>query len=165
MKTWNRCPDCKDNRPCLPCLRKISMEQIESGLYIKTGRGWTRRREKPVGGSEREMRNWRSWRRRNETEEEKSRRHRTISCTHHDPVIRGVLVTRALRRKGYLPPIKECDCFVCGKRAAHYHHVDYTKPHEVIPVCHKCHKSWHTHNNPKGRSLRYTEAFTFVVPI
>jgi predicted HNH restriction endonuclease len=32
----------------------------------------------------------------------------------------------------------------------HYHHVDYSKPLEVIPVCAGCHKLWHAAQNSSG---------------
>ena len=50
----------------------------------------------------------------------------------HNPVQHAV-------NTGALPPARECNCFVCGKPAQHYHHVDYAKPLEVMPVCVKCH--------------------------
>ncbi len=54
----------------------------------------------------------------------------------HSPVQNAV-------KGGALPPVRACNCFVCGKQARHYHHVDYDKPLEVIPVCVKCHSKVH----------------------
>lgn len=60
-------------------------------------------------------------------------------------VAAGSAVLAAVRR-GDLPPVSECDCFMCGKPATVYHHVDYSKPLEVFPVCHSCHGRWHAAN-------------------
>lgn len=54
-----------------------------------------------------------------------------------------VAVERAIR-EGKLSPARECFCFVCGTSAdmgaiMHYHHVDYAKALEVVPVCSVCH--------------------------
>jgi hypothetical protein len=49
---------------------------------------------------------------------------------------------------GRMPSASEHFCFTCGASADQgarmgYHHVDYDKPLEVIPVCHKCHMKVH----------------------
>ena len=56
-------------------------------------------------------------------------------------------VTKAIKA-GILPPAETEFCFACGSDAHHYHHVDYSKPMEVIPVCRSCHRQWHMHNDP-----------------
>lgn len=59
-------------------------------------------------------------------------------------------VSRSLRmvRDGLVPEATSCLCFVCGECAEEYHHVDYTKPTEVIPVCRSCHQRWHNAFSP-----------------
>ena len=44
-----------------------------------------------------------------------------------------------LIRKGVIPKPSELVC-VCGKQAKEYHHKDYSKPLEVVPLCVLCHK-------------------------
>ena len=36
-----------------------------------------------------------------------------------------------------------CICTDCGKSAEDYHHTDYSKPLNVIPLCKPCHRSRH----------------------
>ena len=57
------------------------------------------------------------------------------------------ILMRAIRA-GLIPRARECHCFVCGTctemgDVMQHHHVDYSKPLEVIPVCARCHKRWH----------------------
>lgn len=48
--------------------------------------------------------------------------------------------------------IKPTICENCNtekdKRLIHGHHSDYSKPLEVMWLCHKCHVEWHLHNKP-----------------
>ena len=47
-------------------------------------------------------------------------------------------------QSGKLPPVNSLTCSRCGiKQAEHYHHPDYTKPLEIIPVCIDCHTEIH----------------------
>ena len=46
-------------------------------------------------------------------------------------------------KRGALPRVTTQFCFMCGKPAEQYHHPDYSKPLEVIPVCRSCHMRWH----------------------
>ena len=48
-------------------------------------------------------------------------------------------------RDGKLPRAFKYHCKICGNQARDYHHPDYSKPLEVIPLCRKCHKI--VHNN------------------
>lgn len=57
--------------------------------------------------------------------------------------------------EGILLPAKYCICQHCGisreidpKVRMHYHHEDYTKPLEVIPLCAKCHQKHHRETDP-----------------
>lgn len=34
-------------------------------------------------------------------------------------------------------------CSMCGRQAAEYHHLDYSKPFDVVPLCVACHKKVH----------------------
>lgn len=51
-------------------------------------------------------------------------------------------VRNAVRLK-IIPAIDECLCLDCGITAKDYHHEDYQKPLEVIPLCRKCHIARH----------------------
>lgn len=42
-----------------------------------------------------------------------------------------------------LPPVRTLKCDTCDKQARHYHHPDYSKPLEVIPLCESCHRRVH----------------------
>jgi len=50
-------------------------------------------------------------------------------------------VQRAIQ-SGKLNAASSYKCY-CGERAQHYHHLDYSKPLKVIPVCAKCHAKEH----------------------
>lgn len=63
--------------------------------------------------------------------------------------IAGTAVLTAVRA-GKLPPVSQCECFMCGKQAQDYHHVDYSKPLDVFPVCTSCHKRWHAANEVRA---------------
>lgn len=52
-------------------------------------------------------------------------------------------------KKGNLPPAKTRTCSICGERASSYHHADYNKPMEVIPVCFECHGFIHRREKTK----------------
>jgi hypothetical protein len=53
----------------------------------------------------------------------------------------------AKNRKKALQYAPEKMCFVgldnCNEYAQHWHHVDYSKPLDVFPVCRSCHKRLH----------------------
>lgn len=52
-------------------------------------------------------------------------------------------VVRDAIKAGILEPAKACD--ICGStRNLEYHHPDYSKPLEVVPLCRSCHKLLHT---------------------
>ena len=56
---------------------------------------------------------------------------------------------RAVQRviqDGNIPAVGTCACFVCGAQAQDYHHLDYSKPLEVFPMCTSCHQKWHVAN-------------------
>ena len=52
------------------------------------------------------------------------------------------IVNHAIRA-GKLPRPDTLFCTYCYKIAAHYHHSDYSKPLEVVPLCRKCHRKIH----------------------
>jgi len=62
---------------------------------------------------------------------------------------RGLLAYAVKRGK-----VKRGNCEVCGKENAQGHHMDYSKPLEVMWLCEKHHGKWHA-ENPKvpGYSL------------
>ncbi len=46
-------------------------------------------------------------------------------------------------KKERLIPVSKCMCLDCGASAKEYHHEDYSKPLDVIPLCYCCHKNRH----------------------
>jgi hypothetical protein len=46
-------------------------------------------------------------------------------------------------RTGELPKPSSCICLDCGIQAEDYHHEDYSKPLDVIPLCKPCHRLRH----------------------
>jgi len=48
--------------------------------------------------------------------------------------------------RGKIPSASSLSCIDCGGQAQEYHHPDYTKPMEVVPLCIKCHKRRHWKN-------------------
>ena len=46
-------------------------------------------------------------------------------------------------RTGALPQISKVACVKCGEKAAQYHHPDYDRPLDVLPVCVPCHQAIH----------------------
>lgn len=53
-----------------------------------------------------------------------------------------ILVGNAVRN-GKLPRVSSCLCADCGAPAKEYHHPDYAKPLEVVPLCEECHEKRH----------------------
>lgn len=46
-------------------------------------------------------------------------------------------------RAGRLKPASSFQCAFCDSQAAHYHHNDYSKPLEILPVCYQHHSDIH----------------------
>lgn len=44
-----------------------------------------------------------------------------------------------LVRSGKIPKARDLMCYCCGQQASEYHHPDYNKPLDVVPVCLSCH--------------------------
>ena len=53
-------------------------------------------------------------------------------------------IVRHAVRRGDLPKVSTCTCADCGVQAREYHHEDYSKPLEVVPLCRGCHIKRHT---------------------
>ena len=69
----------------------------------------------------------------------------------------GNAITSAITA-GRISPAKTKRCAICGEQAKHYHHPDYSKPFEIIPLCIICHKENHEpvgslHNSNKVFSI------------
>ena len=45
--------------------------------------------------------------------------------------------------RGKIPKATDCICTDCGIQAEEYHHEDYSKALEVIPLCKPCHRKRH----------------------
>ncbi len=59
-------------------------------------------------------------------------------------------LNRAIK-KGEIPHISTRTCEHCGGQAEHYHHEDYSKPLDVMPLCVGCHRKIHGANKPTGK--------------
>ena len=46
-------------------------------------------------------------------------------------------------KAGKLPHATACTCKDCGRQAEIYHHPDYGKPLQVVPLCQKCDRARH----------------------
>ncbi len=46
-------------------------------------------------------------------------------------------------KRGDLPKVSTCACADCSIEAQEYHHEDYSKPLEVVPLCRECHIKRH----------------------
>lgn len=57
--------------------------------------------------------------------------------------VKASIAVQSAIKSGLLPPLTTQFCFVCAKQATEYHHVDYSKPLEVFPLCRSCHRRWH----------------------
>ena len=53
--------------------------------------------------------------------------------------IKARRITNNAIKKGYLNNPTLLKCILCVNKAVEYHHSDYNKPLEVIPLCKKCH--------------------------
>lgn len=49
-------------------------------------------------------------------------------------------VTDAVR-SGKIPRVTSMKCKMCGNAAKEYHHDDYSKPLDVVPLCVSCHRT------------------------
>lgn len=61
----------------------------------------------------------------------------------HPERIRAKNMVHRHIRAGHIPHPTTQTCIVCGCQAEHYHHVDYSQPLDVVPVCTKCHRLIH----------------------
>lgn len=51
-------------------------------------------------------------------------------------------------RRGKMPRVSTLYCEDCGAQARLYHHEDYNKPLQVVPLCSPCHGIRHTKRQP-----------------
>lgn len=56
-------------------------------------------------------------------------------------------------KSGELPQISTQRCAGCGQQATEYHHPDYSRPLDVVPLCHSCHKRVHVSVLQDGASI------------
>jgi len=71
---------------------------------------------------------------------------------HKDRCTARIIVNHAVKRKGF-PGANTKVCQYCGKQAEQYHHPDYSKSLDVVPLCAKCHRLIHSNNVPTGPRL------------
>ena len=72
--------------------------------------------------------------------------HRKWSAAHKlsnpEQYLAGYTVNNAVQR-GEIPPAKTMKCNQCSSPAEHYHHEDYSKPLDLVPLCRHCHYEIH----------------------
>jgi hypothetical protein len=63
-------------------------------------------------------------------------------------------------KHGRIPPARDLKCQSCGRGSEEvkmeYHHPDYDKPLEVIPLCRPCHLSLKRKPRPE-KTLKYSQ--------
>lgn len=61
----------------------------------------------------------------------------------HPERMRAIDAVRRAIEAGRISPVRTQKCSVCGTQAQDYHHADYAKKLEVIPLCKSCHGKLH----------------------
>lgn len=51
-------------------------------------------------------------------------------------------------KMGRIPRANTQVCANCGGEGEIYHHSDYNKPFDIVPMCKSCHRKWHYRNKP-----------------
>lgn len=67
---------------------------------------------------------------------------RTYREQYPEKVSARLQVSKAVS-SGKIPRVDQCKCAMCGQKAEEYHHEDYGKPLDVMPLCVKCHAFRH----------------------
>jgi len=59
-------------------------------------------------------------------------------------------------QSGRMAPARERRCKHCGAQAQEYHHSDYAKPLNVVPLCRACHRHLHKilRDGPRSEIIR-----------
>lgn len=71
-----------------------------------------------------------------------ARNRRNYRERHAARVAAGLKLQWAIE-SGKKPRAIELTCETCGKQAQEYHHPDYSKPLDVVPLCRSCHRMLH----------------------
>jgi len=87
---------------------------------------------------------WNNWEQLNPDKTRFANRSKVVSWVERNPIkYKAHQKVQYAIRSGKLPKSSECMCNDCGKAANQYHHEDYSKPLEVIPLCKQCHVKRH----------------------
>ena len=82
-----------------------------------------------------------------EANPEKVKEHRQREYQNASPAQRAKIKARRIVnhaiKRGWLPRPDEVSCVDCGITAAEYHHENYSKPMDVVPLCKGCHLARH----------------------
>lgn len=124
----------------------------QSDLGKKTTRLWIEENKQKIKQSQRKY---------NQTEKGKVVRDRHIR-KHHEMYPEKnkahIIVNNAIAN-GKIKPVGSYICSRCKERQAeHYHHPDYNKPLDVIPVCTPCHIAIHRESNSFRKSAELSRA-------
>lgn len=87
---------------------------------------------------------WRERARRNQKRGYGSTTERTAKYQARNPEkYRAHYLVRSAIKSGKLAKISSCTCADCGVKAQSYHHEDYSKSLDVVPLCQVCHMKRH----------------------
>lgn len=82
--------------------------------------------------------------RRNTDKRKKARYlHRRRYALNHPERIKAHNLINYAIYAGHYPPATNHRCVYCDKQAKEYHHPDYSKPFDIIPLCRNCHQQVH----------------------
>jgi len=125
-----------------PCVKCGAVERNKRGDCMPCDRA--RCKQYRLNNKEKTRETWRKWEANNLEKVVLSNRKKVAtSIRKHPDKYRARQKVQYAIRSGKLPRAKECICFDCNNQASHYHHEDYLKPLEVIPLCNSCHRKRH----------------------
>ena len=128
-----------DSKVCLKCKVEKPRDSFHKDPSQKTGlRVYCREcvSEYYDKNAERLIERSKKWNRQNP---EKARRAVIDHKKRHPDRARARQLVIQKKRAGRIPPASDLQCVDCGGKANSYHHEDYSKPLDVVPLCHRCH--------------------------
>lgn len=130
----------KSNKPCIKC---GSTKRYPAPPGRKVGQCIKCQQQRYEKNKEHILNNVSDWQKQNKA---KVKNNKTEWKKRNPEKVRAHSKVKKAIEKGFLSPLNECICIDCGKEAKEYHHEDYSKPLDVIPVCISCHNLRHKNN-------------------
>lgn len=137
-RTQKRCGRCGEEKPVSEFNRMSSSADGRQGYCRRCNA--LQRRNHYAANSDAENDRQRAYNQANR--EAIQARNRRYNSLNPDRVRATGLVNYAVK-SGELPHISTQQCAGCGQQAVEYHHPDYSRPFDVVPLCHSCHKRVH----------------------